>query len=185
MTAQKRSMAVYCGHSMGNDKIFAKEAKAMGKLMAENNIQLVYGGGNTGLMGEVANSVLKNGGKVIGITTPNLHLREPVLDGIELEVKDTLLERKRRMIELSDAFCILPGGVGTLNEVSDIMTMHQIGETVLPVYFLNTNGFWNIFGDMLHQMIANGFVSSMTEYNMAICETPDDVIKVYKSRFFM
>ncbi|MDR0967256.1 MAG: TIGR00730 family Rossman fold protein [Rickettsiales bacterium] len=180
----KHSMAVYCGHSIGNNPEYAHQAEILGQMMAKSDIRLVYGGGETGIMGVVANAVKNNGGEVIGITTPTLIHREPVLEGIETEIKDTLLERKKRMIELSDAFCICPGGVGTLNEVSDIMTMHQVNETVLPIYFLNTNGFWDILGDMLKQMIREGFLGSQTEYNMMICDTPEEVIKAYTSRFF-
>lgn len=184
MPENKRSMAVYCGHQAGNDPKYMKDAIKLGKLMTENKMRLIYGGGNVGLMGGVSMAVRDNGGEVIGVSTPGLVQREPMLDGIEMEVKDTLMERKHRMIELSDAFCILPGGLGTLNEVSDILTMHQIGETILPIYFLNTNGFWNIMGDMLKHMIDAGFVKGMIEYNMMICNTPEEVIKAYNSRFF-
>ncbi len=181
---KKFAMAVYCGARDGIDPIYREMAEKLGKLMAAEKIGLVYGGGDTGLMGTVARSVLENGGSGIGITTELISKREPVLAGMPTEVKEDLLKRKARMIELSDAFCILPGGMGTMNEVTDIMTMHQIGETNLPIYFLNTNGYWNRFGAVLNHMVSQGFIGSQTEYNMTICDTPEDIIKAYKSRFF-
>jgi len=180
-----KSMAVYCGHSMGNNPNIVNDAERLGVLMAEHKIKLVYGAGNVGLMGVVADSVVRHQGRAIGISTPHIMARqEPAHEGIELEVKNTLMERKARMIELSDAFCILPGGMGTLNEVSDILVMHQIGETGLPVYFLNTDGYWSVFGEMLKQMIRDGFVQSQTEYNIHIYNSPDELITAYNARFF-
>ena len=183
--AALKSMAVYCGHQMGNNPSFARDAEKLGKLMAKNKIKLVYGAGNVGLMGVVATSVLENKGHAIGISTPHVVAKqEPVHQGVEIEIKNTLLERKARMIELADAFCILPGGMGTLDEVSDILTMHQIGETSQPVYFLNTDGYWNIFGTLLKQMISEGFVKDQTDYNMQVFNTPEEIITAYNSRFF-
>lgn len=180
-----KSMAVYCGHSIGNNPNIAAAAETMGRLLVENKIRLVYGAGNVGLMGLVSATVIKNGGRAIGVTTPHIMAKqEPPQDGIELEVKDTLFERKARMIELADAFCILPGGMGTVNEVSDLLVMHQIGEMALPVYFLNTDGYWNIFGEMIKQMVRDGFVKGQTEYNIHIFNTPEELITAYNSRFF-
>ena len=180
-----RAMAVYCGHQFGNNPNFKTEAEKLGKLMAENKIHLVYGAGNVGLMGTVASSVIYHGGHAVGISTPHvLAKQEPILGGIESEVKDNLMERKSRMIELADAFCIVPGGMGTLNELTDIMTMHQIGELAKPIYFLNTDGYWNLFGEMLKQMVRDGFVKSQSEYNMHIMHSPEEIINAYNSRFF-
>ena len=180
-----RAMAVYAGHKTGKNPNFADAATRMGELMVENKIRLVYGAGNVGLMGAVSGAVVKGGGYPIGITTPHLIAKqEPPQDGIELEIKDTLMERKARMIELSDAFCILPGGMGTLNEVSDLLVMHQIGECNLPVYFLNTDGYWNIFGGLIKEMIQDGFVKSQAEYNIQIFNTPEELVNAYNARFF-
>jgi len=179
-------MCVYAGHSPGNNPNFAADAEQLGRLMAENRIRLVYGAGNVGLMGVVSQSILRYGGHAVGVSTPRIMAKqEPAQDEIELEVKDTLLERKARLIELSDAFCILPGGMGTLNEVSDILVMHQIGETSLPVYFLNTDGYWNVFGTLLKEMIKDGFVKGQAEYNIHIYNSPDELINAYNSRFFI
>lgn len=185
MKATLKSMAVYCGHQMGGNPNFARDAARIGELMAENKIKLVYGAGNVGLMGIVATSVIGKNGQAIGISTPHVVAKqEPVLEGVNIEIKNSLLERKARMIELADAFCILPGGMGTMNEVTDILTMHQISETSQPVYFLNTDGYWNIFGNLLKQMIKEGFVRDQTEYNMQIFNTPEEIIAAYNARFF-
>jgi uncharacterized protein (TIGR00730 family) len=179
-------MAVYCGHEMGSDPQFAKDAEKLGIMMAENKIRLVFGAGDVGLMGAVARAAKNSGGELLAVTTPHIIAKqEPAMPGLPLEIKDTLLERKARMIEASDAFCILPGGMGTLDEVTDILTMHQIGESIKPVYFLNTNGYWNVFGDMIKQMIKFGFVSgSLSDFNIHIFSTPEDVIAAYNARFF-
>jgi len=181
----QKAMAVYCGHQFGINPKYTEAAKKMGELMAQNNIRLVYGAGDVGLMGTVSKANLDAGGYPIGITTPHLLAKqEPAQEGIELEITDTLMKRKARMIELSDAFCILPGGMGTLNEVTDLLVMHQVGETHLPVYFLNTDGFWKVFGLVLKKMIKEGFVKDHIQYNMKIFDTPEELIKAYNARFF-
>ena len=180
-----KSMAVYAGHKAGANPNFAAAAKEFGELMAEHKIRLVYGAGDVGLMGIVAKAVIENGGRAVGVSTPQIVAKqEPAREGIELEMTGGLLERKARMIELADAFCILPGGLGTLNEVTDILTMHQIGESGLPVYFLNTDGYWNLFGEMLKQMIRDEFIKSQAEYNMHIYHSPGEIIDAYNARFF-
>jgi uncharacterized protein (TIGR00730 family) len=178
-------MAVYCGHQLGNNPQFAKDAQKLGAMMAENKIKLIYGAGNVGLMGVVATEVVEKGGEALGVSTPHVVAKqEPVHEGVESEIVGTLLERKARMMELADAFCILPGGMGTLDEATDILTMHQIGESNKPVYFLNTDGYWNMFGTMLKRMIKEGFLSDQAEYNMHVYNTPKEIITAYNSRFF-
>jgi len=180
-----KAMAVYCGHNLGNNPNYARDAEKLGELMAKNKIKLVFGGGRMGLMGTVARSVQKHGGAIISVTTPNVQaLQEPVLEGVETEVKDNILERKARMIELANAYCILPGGVGTLNELTDILTMHQVKEMTQPVYFLNTDGYWNGFGTLLKRMIRAGFVKHQAEYNMQVFKTPEEIVATYNARFF-
>ena len=178
-------MAVYCGHNTGNNPNYARDAEKLGELMAENKITLVFGGGSVGLMGTVALAVQKHGGAIVSVSTPNVvALQEPVLEGVETELKDNILERKARMIELANAYCILPGGIGTLNELTDILTMHQVKEMYRPVYFLNTDGYWNGFGTLLKRMIRAGFVKHQTEYNMQVFQTPEEIINAYNARFF-
>jgi uncharacterized protein (TIGR00730 family) len=186
MAKLNHTMAVYCGHSNGARPIYAEQAAILGKLMAETKIRLVYGGGKLGLMGAVAGAVKNNGGEVVGVTTQDIiNLQEPALEGIKIEIADNISERKRKMFELSDAFCILPGGLGTVDELTEIMTMQQIRESNLPIYFLNTEGYWNIMGKFIAHMQREGFMGKITQYNIHILNTPEEIIRAYKSRFFM
>ena len=179
--AKQKSLAVYCGHQFGTNPQYEKDAIRIGELMAKNNIRLVFGGGKKGLMGAVGQSVLDHGGKVVGVSTHHvIALQEPILEGItESEIVDGINERKQRMYEMSDAFCILPGGMGTLNEVTDILTMQQVKETKKPIYYLNTDGYWNIFGRVMAHMHRAGFISPLAEYNIQIFPYPDDLITEY------
>ncbi len=167
MTKTLKSIAVYCGHQFGNNPQFEKDAWAVGQMLAKNGIRMVFGGGNVGLMGTVANGALENGGDVKGVSTDDvIALQEPAHTGVEMQVVDGVNERKQIMFEMSDAFIILPGGIGTLNELSDIMTMQQIGETNKPLFFLNTGNFWAPLSELIEHMIENGFVGTMDNYHM-------------------
>ncbi len=174
-----KSVAVYCGHQFGTDPEFAVDAKKLGGLLARNKVRMVFGGGNVGLMGTVASAALENGGDVIGVSTRHVIAKqEPAHIGVKIEIVDGVNDRKQRMFELSDAFCILPGGMGTLNELTDILTMQQIGESKKPVYFLNTSGYWNFFGQIFTNMQNAGFIVNMDDYNMVVCNTPEELIKL-------
>ena len=178
-----KSVAVYCGHQFGTDPAFARDAAKLGELLARNKIKLVFGGGDVGLMGTVATAAVKNGGHVVGVSTHHvIAMQEPAHEGVEIEIVDTINERKQRMFDMSDAFCILPGGVGTLNELTDIMTMQQVGESKKPIFFLNTSKYWNIFGRVLVHMQNNGFIPNMKAYNMTIADSPDELIKIILNR---
>ena len=173
-------MAVYCGHQFGTNPRFAKDAAKIGELLARHGIRLVFGGGDVGLMGTVAQSAIDNGGRVIGVSTQHVAaMQEPIHKGLETEMVGGVNERKQRMYELSDSFCILPGGMGTLNELTDIVTMQQVGETKKPIYFLNTDGYWNIFGRVMAHMNRAGFISKVAEYNMKTFDYPEDLINAY------
>lgn len=178
-----KSVAVYCGHQYGTDPAFARDAAKFGKLLARNKIRMIFGAGDVGLMGTVANGALDNGGNVYGVTTHDvIALQEPAHEGIEVEIVDTINERKQRMFEMADAFCILPGGMGTLNELTDVMTMHQVGESKKPIFFLNTSKFWNIFGRILVHMDHAGFIADMKDYQIKIAETPEQLIALLLGR---
>ncbi|MCL2018100.1 MAG: TIGR00730 family Rossman fold protein [Alphaproteobacteria bacterium] len=177
----KRSMAVYCGHQFGSNPAFARDAKKLGELMAKHGIRLVFGGGDAGLMGTVASAAADNGGDAIGISTPHvLALQEPLHKQVRTEVASNLADRREKMYSLSDAFCILPGGTGTLDELTDILVKQQIGESRKPLYFLNTAKYWNIFGRVMVHMQSEGFIKNMNDYNMKIFDTPEEVIKEYE-----
>ncbi len=178
MASNLKSIAVYCGHQMGTDPQFRRDAAAVGRMLAKNGIRMVFGGGDVGLMGTVATAALKNGGTVIGVSTDDvIAMQEPVHEEIDVQVVDGVNERKQIMFNESDAFIILPGGIGTLNELTDILTMQQIGETDKPLFFLNTNGFWNPLTRLIRHMKKNGFVVKTDNYNIFSAETVAELKK--------
>ena len=172
------SVAVYCGHEYGNDPQFTRDAARIGELLARNKLKMVFGGGDVGLMGTVCNAALDNGGSVLGVSTTHIAaLQEPVHSEIEVRIKDSINERKTEMYKESDAFIILPGGLGTLNELTDIMTMQQVGETKKPLFFLDTNHFWRPFTRLFIHMQDCGFINDVHTYDIHGARTPDDLIK--------
>ena len=178
MDRKIKSVAVYCGHQFGSNPEYARDAKRVGELLARNKITLVFGGGNVGLMGTVASAAVDNGGRVIGISTTHVvSLQEPAHKDIDVKIVDGLSTRKQEMFELSDAFVILPGGIGTLDELTDIMTKQQVGESCKPIYMLNTAKYWEIFGAVMVHMQNEGFMLSLDDYNMHVVNTPEELLK--------
>jgi uncharacterized protein (TIGR00730 family) len=137
-------VCVFCGSSEGSDPAYSEAAKALGRHIALENARLVYGGASIGLMGDVARAALEAGGEVIGIIPQFLRAREIELESLtELVITPNMHERKERMHGLSDAFVILPGGLGTLEEVLEAMTWAQLGLHKKPIVFVNVKGFWD------------------------------------------
>lgn len=179
MVQNLKTIAVYCGHQYGTNPEFARDAKKVGELLGKNKLNMVFGGGDVGLMGTVATAALENGAHVVGVSTHNvIEKQEPVHEGVEVEVVTGVNERKQKMYDLSDAFIILPGGIGTLNELTDIMTMQQIGESRKPLFFLNTAKFWGPFERLFVHMQHCGFIENMHDYNIHVGNTPEDLIKI-------
>lgn len=177
-TKKIKSVAVYCAHQFGNDRQYQRDASQIGELLARNDICIVFGGGNVGLMGEVANSALDNGGRVIGVSTQHIvNKQEPVHERIHVEIVNGLNERKQRMYEMADAFIILPGGIGTLNEVTDILTMQQVGESKKPIFFLNSCHFWDMFSLQFVHMIHNGFIENIDDFSTNMVAHPDELVQ--------
>ena len=178
MTYKLNSLAVYCGHQFGTNPQFERDAVRVGEMLARNKIRMVFGGGNVGLMGATATSALRNCGVVLGVTTHNVVAKqEPAHDEIEVEVVAGVNERKQRMYDLSDGFIILPGGIGTLNEFTDILTMQQIGESKKPLFFMNTAKFWESFSSMFLTMQDSGFIESVDDYHVHVADTPDELMR--------
>lgn len=172
-----KSICVYCGSGFGDDPVFAENAAALGRSMAEQGLRLVYGGGNVGLMGTIAQSVLDNGGYVTGIIPDFLKSREKLLD----EVQETIVvpdmhTRKRLMFEKADAFVALPGGIGTLEELVEQMTWAQLGRHTKPILMLNVKGFWKPLLTLLAHMREQGFIRPGLELNYLVAEQVKDVI---------
>ena len=154
-----RSVCVYCGSNAGSRPVYAERAMALGTRLAQQGLALVYGGGNVGLMGIVADAVLAASGEVIGVIPEQLVGWEVAHRGVtRLEVVANMHERKARMFDLSDAFVALPGGFGTLDEMFEMLTWRQLGIGDKPCAFLDVDGFYEPLIAMMDRMVAEGFL---------------------------
>ncbi len=178
MVNKLKTVAVYCGHQFGANPDFVRDAEKIGEMLGENGLNMVFGGGDVGLMGATATAALSNGVHVTGISTQNvLELQEPAHSDIDVQIASGVNERKQQMFELSDGFIILPGGIGTLNELTDIMTMQQIGESKKPLFFMNTGNFWAPFWKLFLHMRRCGFIPNVHAFNLHVADTPEDLIQ--------
>lgn len=154
-----RSICVYCGSNAGNKPIYAERAIALGNRLAKEGLALVYGGGNVGLMGIVADAVLEAGGEVVGVIPAQLVEWEVAHRGLtRLEVVANMHERKARMFDLADGFVALPGGFGTLDEMFEMLTWRQLGIGDKPCAFLDVDGFYAPLMSMLDRMVEERFL---------------------------
>ncbi len=154
-----KSICVYCGSNAGNKPVYAERAQALGARIASEDLQLVYGGGNVGLMGIVADAVLAKGGEVVGVIPEQLVQWEVAHKGVtRLEVVANMHERKARMFDLSDAFVALPGGFGTLDEMFEMLTWRQLGLGKKPCAFLDVDGFYAPLMGMIDRMVEERFL---------------------------
>jgi len=157
--AELRSICVYCGANTGARSDYAEAAEVLGRAMATERIRLVYGGGSIGLMGILARSVMESGGSVTGIIPQFLRDREVMLREVDdLVVTADMHERKRIMFQRSDAFVALPGGIGTLEEVVEVMTWAQLDQHAKPVMIVNIDGFWDPLVTLFQRMTEEGFL---------------------------
>jgi uncharacterized protein (TIGR00730 family) len=172
-----RTICVYCGSSPGAEPLFARLAEDLGRLMAEEGVGLVYGGGDIGLMGTVARSVLRHSGHVTGIIPDFLRRRENMLaEAQETIVVPDMHTRKQAMFERADAFVALPGGIGTLEELVEQMTWAQLGRHSKPILLLNAAGFWKPLLVLFAHMRENGFIRPGLELNYLVAERVEDVL---------
>ena len=154
-----KSICVYCGSNSGGKPVYAEGARALGARIAREKLQLVYGGGNVGLMGIVADAVLENGGEVVGVIPEQLVQWEVAHKGVtRLEVVGNMHERKARMFDLADGFVALPGGFGTLDEMFEMLTWRQLGLGDKPCAFLDIDGFYAPLMTMLDRMVDQRFL---------------------------
>jgi uncharacterized protein (TIGR00730 family) len=172
-----RTICVYCGSGNGTEPAFVEAAVALGRALAETGIGLVYGGGNIGLMGTIAHSVLEHGGQVTGIIPQFLKSRERMLDAVqETIIVPDMHTRKRLMFERADAFVALPGGIGTLEELVEQMTWAQLGQHTKPILMLSVNGFWRPLLQLFAHMRQFGFIRPGLELNYLVAEEVEDVL---------
>jgi len=175
------SLAVFCGSKDGINPIFSEHARTLGKLMAENNVRLVYGGGSAGIMGIIADSVMQHGGKVTGFI-PRLLLEWEVQHrGItELIICDDMHERKKRIYSISDAAIILPGGFGTLDELFEIVTWNQLTIHDKEIYILNSGGFYNHLIEHIEVMKQEQFLYEEALKRITVIDDPSELIAYLK-----
>lgn len=166
-------ISVFCGSSKGNSPVYAQAAQETGRVFAEKGICLIYGAGNVGLMGILADAALEHGGKVVGVIPEFLKNWEVCHDELtELHVVDTMHERKYKMAQLSEAVIALPGGFGTLDEVFDMLTLGQLRQHQQTVGLLNVNGYFDFLLKQLDTMVEEGFLS-LANRNLVI--VADDI----------
>jgi uncharacterized protein (TIGR00730 family) len=171
------SLCVFCGSSAGHRPLYRDTATALGQLLAARGIRLVYGGGNIGLMGTVAQAVMAAGGEVVGIIPQALLSREKGHRGVtRLEVVATMHERKARMAELADGFIAMPGGYGTLEEFCEILTWAQLGIHGKPVALLNVGGFFNALIDLFEHSEKEGFVRPEHRHLVIVEDAPEPLL---------
>ena len=173
-----KALAVYCGANPGHVPLYADAARALGRVMVEHNIALVYGGGNVGLMGTIADEVLRLGGEVSGVIPRQLVDRELAHAGLtRLFVVKDMHERKAMMAELADGFVALPGGMGTLEELFEMLTWLQLEIHAKPVGVLNVGGFYDLLVQFVGHAHAEGFIRPQHAQLMQVEADPDALIR--------
>jgi len=172
------SLAVFCGSKPGNNPLFAQHAAELGELLAKHKIKLIYGGGSAGLMGIIADAVMKNNGEVKGIIPKILLEWEVQHRGItELVISNDMHERKKIIYSLCDAALILPGGFGTLDELFEIVTWNQLTIHDKEIYILNAGGFYNHLINHIEIMKKEGFLYEEAQKRITIIDNPAELIK--------
>lgn len=176
------SVCVYCGSSSRVADIHKQAAHALGDGLARRGIRLVYGGGRVGLMGIVADAALAAGGEVVGIIPEHIQSAEVEHTGLtELHVVDSMHTRKRMMVERSDAFVVLPGGLGTLDETFEILTWKQLGLHDKPIVIADVDGYWRPLLGLIDHMIAEGFARDTVQGFYRVADQIDDVFAALES----
>jgi len=175
-------IAIYCGSSRGLDPIYATAAAEMATYLAKQGIGIVYGGGNVGIMGVIADAALAAGGEVIGVIPESLLAKELSHAGVtELHITRSMHERKQRMVDLSDAFIALPGGFGTLDELFETLTWLQLGFHGKPVGLLNAAGFFDHLLTFLDHMSSTGFLTPKHRSSLITETEPEALLKAIRA----
>ena len=172
-----KAICVYCGSGPGSNPKFVESARAFGRILAENNIGLVYGGGSIGLMGAIAELVIDHGGQVTGIIPDFLKAREMMFrDAQEIIVTRDMHERKRLMFERADAFVALPGGIGTLEELVEQMTWAQLGRHKKPILMVNVDNFWDPLCALLDHMRDMQFIRAGLTVSPLVVNSVEEIL---------
>ncbi len=172
-----KSICVYCASGPGKNPAYMEAATHFGRILAENGIRLVYGGGSVGMMGAIASAVLDHGGSVTGIIPEFLTRKENALTRVqEMVVTPDMHERKRLMFERSDAFVAMPGGIGTLEELVEQLTWQQLGRHSKPVLLANIDDFWEPLFDLIAHMRATEFIRQGLNFEVLKAERVEDIL---------
>lgn len=177
-----KRICVFCGSSPGARPEYAAAARELGTLLARRKIALVFGGGRVGMMGQLAQAALENNGEVIGVIPRALHERNVALQGLsDLRVVGSMHERKALMADLSDGFMALPGGMGTLDELFEILTWAQLGMHYKPCGLLNVAGYFTPLFSFLDRVVAQGFLDAAHHSMILSAEHPQDLLKQFET----
>ena len=172
------NISIFCGAHEGNNPIYAQEAKNIAEIIAKEGINVVFGGGDVGLMKIVSDTALDNGVKALGISLRSLYeleLSNPRLD--EVIVAETLLDRKDVFMQRSDAFIVLPGGVGSLDELAEVMASNQLGIINKPIGILNTAGYYDHLIAWMHKAVDEGFISDANFNELIITDSCEELVE--------
>jgi uncharacterized protein (TIGR00730 family) len=177
-----KRITVFCGSSFGTETIYTEQATLLGQTLAKENIELVYGGANVGLMGAVADGVLSSGGKAIGVLPNFLRSKEIAHLGLtELILVESMHERKTKMNDLCDGVIALPGGFGTLEELFEMLTWAQLGLHKKPIAILNINGFYDALIQLTQTMVEKGLLKEVNQKMLLVSDTIDDLLHQMKN----
>ncbi len=172
-----KNISIFCGAHEGKNPKYAQSAKIISEAIAKKGINVVFGGGNVGLMKIISDTALDNGVEVLGISLKSLHaleLANPRLN--DIVVTDTLLDRKDEFMSRSDAFIVLPGGVGSLDELAEIMASNQLGIINKPVGILNTEGYYDHLLKWFDKAVEEGFISSANLKELLVSDNPEELV---------
>jgi len=172
-----KRICVFCGSSPGFDPVYVAMAQKLGRVILDHGLELVYGGAGIGLMGEVADTVFQGGGVAIGVIPKSIAGRVPHIELTEQFVVDSMHERKAMMFDLSDAFIALPGGLGTLEEITELLTWAQLGQHRKPCGLVNVGGYFDALLAFLDNVVAQGFMRLEHREMLLVSEDPEKVIE--------
>lgn len=177
-----KSITVFCGSSFGTEEIYKEQAVLLGQTLAKQNIKLIYGGANVGLMGAVADGVLNAGGEAIGVLPNFLRSKEIAHLGLtELILVESMHERKTKMNDLCEGVIALPGGFGTLEELFEMLTWAQLGLHKKPIAILNTNGFYDSLIELTKTMVEKGLLKNVNQKMLLVSDNIDDLLEQMKN----
>lgn len=173
-----KTVCVYCGSGFGLDAEFKTTIHRFGEILAQEGIRLVYGGGGVGLMGEVASAAHDQGGQVLGIMPKFLRSREILYDAVKTEIVDTMHERKIKMFNESDAFVVFPGGIGTLEEVIELLSWRRLDLHNKPILFANINHYWDPLFSLIDHMKTERFAPDNFSHSFGVTDQVDNILDI-------